>query len=93
VLKGGFWEGSHVLMFCGVRSYLVVQSPGVESSSSVIQAQPLTVTSRFHRTHSRRQNSKDHPKRFTQRRKEGKEKERGEMKKKIRRVKREQSGQ
>ena len=81
-------------MFCGVRSSLVVQNPEAKSPISVVKAQPLTVSSRFHRTHNRRQNSEDHPKRFTQRRKERKEKERGEMEKKIkRRVKREQSSQ
>ena len=39
--NGGLWEGSCLLMFHGVRSSLVVQSPGLGSPLSGISAQPL----------------------------------------------------
>jgi len=38
---GGLWEGSHLLMFSGVRSSPVVQSPGLESLTSGVQARCL----------------------------------------------------
>ena len=39
-------------MFCGFGSSLEVQSPGVKSPTSGIQAQPLTLGPVFHRTHN-----------------------------------------
>ena len=47
-LLGGFLP---INVFHGIRSSLVVQSPGVESPVSGIQAWPLTVV-RLHRPHS-----------------------------------------
>ena len=39
-------------MFHGTGSYLVVRSPVIASSTSVVQAQPLIAATRVHRPHS-----------------------------------------
>ena len=44
---GGFWVGSPLLMFPGVRSSLIIQCPEVESPASGFQFQSLTVATKL----------------------------------------------
>ena len=72
---GGFWESSLWLMSHVIRSFLVVQSPGLGYPTSWVQDRPLTVTLRLHRSHNTEDkipglivrvtlNSQDHPKKL-----------------------------
>lgn len=66
-------------MFHGIRSFLVVQHPGLGSPTFVVQARLLTVASRLHKPHSTKGREKvikgtkkEWEKRKKQKRKEGK---------------------
>ena len=93
--NGGLWEGSCLLMFHGVRSSLVVQSPKLGYPTSGSGPSPYCSTKISQATQHRKQNpktngettvsSQEHPKRHTLAKRREKEK--------IKEVKKEESNQ